>query len=61
MRSRKEIKADFERTSPQRKDEQLNFHRQKLIFEAIMNVDEKVGNLIDTLNRFNKQLKGIPL
>lgn len=61
MRSRKEIKADFERTMPQRKEEQLNFHRQKLIFEAIMNVDEKVGNLIDTLNRFNKQLKGIPL
>lgn len=46
MRSRKEIKADFERTFPQRKEEQLNFQRQKLLLEAIQNLDEKLEVII---------------
>lgn len=49
MRSRKEIKADFERTFPQRKDEQLNYQRQKLLLEAIQNMDEKFSMTLKSL------------
>ena len=44
MRSRKreEIKADFERTFPQRKEEQLQYHRDKLLLEAILGVHENI-------------------
>lgn len=49
MRSRKEIKADFERTFPQRKDEQLNFQRQKLLLEAIQDLHEFLEKKLETM------------
>jgi len=49
MRSREEIKADFERTFPQRKEEQLNFHRQKLLLEAILKLDENIEAILKYL------------
>lgn len=61
MRSRKEIKADFERTFPQRKEEQLNFQRQKLLLEAIQNMDEKFSmvlkGLAEAIDKFLEDMR----
>ena len=61
MRSRKEIKADFERTFPQRKDEQLGYQRQKLLLEAIQNMDEKFSmtlkNLAHAIDEFLEDMR----
>lgn len=54
MRSREEIKADFERASPKdvlltNEKEYLNWQRQKLLLEALQILDEKLVKLLMTL------------
>lgn len=58
MRSRKEIKADFERTFPLNQEEQMSFQRQKLLLEAILSLHDIFENrLVEYLKKLIETLE----
>ena len=47
MRERNEIKQEFNNAMPERKEEFLEYRRQKLIMEVLLDIRELLKNILE--------------